>query len=303
MTSLRNAGVTGSSPVSGTIFPKIAEKQAFKGSAHPNCSTQLSHSRAREAGLSSSNSKIIQRSQYSTALSHKRPLGLWRRGAVYQYRVRVPLDLVTVVGRTHLNRSLKTARREEALRAVRKVAFEVESEFQRARDRDVQTPALIAKCAIQQETVTLTISPKADGRTLRQAINGYMADPTRSRSLKSQAVYHVTYNAIAEILGGETPLRDIGREACRDLLSVLRNLPSNAKKRFPALTLREAAAPNVVFLRPNRLSSIRSSGPTLKLAHMRRCRVRGPSVPLFSGGVDRSSRMSQGRNRRSCRGR
>ncbi|WP_431357982.1 DUF6538 domain-containing protein [Sphingomonas glacialis] len=39
---------------------------------------------------------------------HKRHCGLWRRGAVYQYRVRVPADLKSVVGATQIDRSLRT---------------------------------------------------------------------------------------------------------------------------------------------------------------------------------------------------
>jgi integrase len=43
------------------------------------------------------------------------------------------------------------------------------------------------------------------------------------------------------ILGAETPIAEIGRDTCRDLLAVLQRLPSNARKRFPALSPREAA--------------------------------------------------------------
>ncbi len=238
---IRNARVTCSSHVSGTSSRKIVGKQPSAGSARPNCSTRLSHNRVRETGLSCSNQRRIQPRNCNTAVSHKRPSGLWRRGAVYQYRVRVPGDLVTLFGKTHFSRSLKTAARVEALRAARKMAFEIELDFDRARISEGQPEVPMAEPTIQLETVKLTIASNVGGPTLQQAIDGYMTDPTRSRSPKSQAVYRTTYATIAAILGGKTAVRDIGRDTCRDLLSVLQNLPSNANKRFPALTPREAA--------------------------------------------------------------
>lgn len=60
----------------------------------------------------------------------------------------------------------------------------------------------MAEPTIQQETVKLTRASNVGGPTLQQAIDGYMTDPTRSRSLKSQAVYRTTYATIAAILGG-----------------------------------------------------------------------------------------------------
>jgi len=155
--------------------------------------------------------------------------------------VRVPGDLVTLFGKTHFSRSLKTAARAEALRAARKMAFEIELEFDRARISKGQPKVPMAEPTIQQETVKLTMASNVGGPTLQQAIDGYMTDPTRSRSPKSQAVYRTTYATIAAILGGGTAVRDIGRDSCRDLLSVLQNLPSNANKRFPGLPPREVA--------------------------------------------------------------
>nr|WP_143840464.1 site-specific integrase [Novosphingobium panipatense] len=153
----------------------------------------------------------------------------------------MPHDLVTLFGKTHLSRSLKTAARVEALRAARKMAFEIELEFDRARASGNQPMVPRAEQTIQQDTVKLTMAAHVGRRTLEQAIDGYMTDPTRSPSPKSQAVYRTTYSTIAAILGEGTAVSDIGRDTCRDLLSVLQHLPSNAKKRFPALTPREAA--------------------------------------------------------------
>jgi hypothetical protein len=104
VTSLRNAGVTGSSPVSGTTFPQIVKKKTFEGSSRPNRSTRLSHSRVPASGVSYSKLEKVEGSLCCTMVSHMRPAGLWRRGVVYQDRVRVPQDLVAAIGKTHLNR-------------------------------------------------------------------------------------------------------------------------------------------------------------------------------------------------------
>jgi integrase len=52
---------------------------------------------------------------------------------VWQFRTRVPADLQTVLGRTHVSRSLRTGIYPDAIRAARRVAFEIEQEFDAAR--------------------------------------------------------------------------------------------------------------------------------------------------------------------------
>jgi len=68
-------------------------------------------------------------------------LGLWLRGAVWQFRTRVPADLQAVLGRTHINRSLRTSNYPDAIRAARKVAFEIEGLFDAARGGTGSDPA------------------------------------------------------------------------------------------------------------------------------------------------------------------
>jgi integrase len=176
-----------------------------------------------------------------TRLSHSsRPPGLWRRGAIYQYRVRVPANLVQGLRRTHINRSLATASRSEALRKIKRIAYEIEETFERAllgeatmlppsRLHVPPTPAL--------NDIGLAPAPI----TLGQAIDAFMADPTRPRAPKSEVVYRSTYTAIAEVIGSKVCLPSVSRETCRELLAILLRLPANAKKRFPHLSLREAA--------------------------------------------------------------
>ncbi len=51
---------------------------------------------------------------------------LYRRGARYYYRCRVPHDLVAVLGKQEVKFSLNTADRREALVRVREAAVEVD---------------------------------------------------------------------------------------------------------------------------------------------------------------------------------
>ena len=109
---IRNAGVRCSSHLSGTTTPQIIEKQPFYGMALPNCSTEVSHIDASEGHITHCNLTINEAFGYSTRLYHRRIprlSGLWRRGAIYQYRVRVPVDLAGSLRKTHINRSLQTA--------------------------------------------------------------------------------------------------------------------------------------------------------------------------------------------------
>ena len=60
---------------------------------------------------------------------------LYRRGARYYYRGRVPHDLVAVLGKQEIKFSLNTADRREALVRVRERAVEVDQMFAAARRR------------------------------------------------------------------------------------------------------------------------------------------------------------------------
>ncbi|MGE4304514.1 MAG: DUF6538 domain-containing protein [Novosphingobium sp.] len=69
-------------------------------------------------------------------MGHKRSIrGLYQRGSIYQFRVRVPVDLRNVIAHSHLKRSLRTGCRSLAIRLSRKVAAEIEASFEEARRR------------------------------------------------------------------------------------------------------------------------------------------------------------------------
>ncbi|HQS97890.1 MAG TPA: hypothetical protein PK823_15510, partial [Novosphingobium sp.] len=145
------------------------------------------------------------------------------------------------MGKTHLSQSLRTSVLSEALRTVRKIAYEIELEFERVRSSETSTVIASPPSLTASFPVVLDTSPKVAKPTLGQTITAYMNDPTRSLTAKSEAVYKTTFATISTILGADTLIADIGRDACRDLLTVIQRLPSNARKRFPTMTPREAA--------------------------------------------------------------
>ena len=107
--------------VSGTILSENIEKQSFLEMAATNCSTLVLHNGGSESRLNNCDSTIIDGKNCSTRLYHRRRKslsGLWRRGAVYHYRVRVPVDLAGSLQKTHISRSLRTTSIIDARRVV-----------------------------------------------------------------------------------------------------------------------------------------------------------------------------------------
>ncbi|WP_420801831.1 DUF6538 domain-containing protein [Sphingobium bisphenolivorans] len=180
--------------VSGTSLLKTTTKQRSNRSSAHDCNPRVSPIKVSDHGLTISESTKNRHLICNPKVSPKRPQGLWRRGATYQYRVRVPHDLVGLVGLVRINRSLKTTSFHDALRAARRVAYEIELEFEQAR-RGERTSGVVGE---HTRTVHLSIvsviAPEPACRTLKDAIDGYMADPTRSRTAKSEAVYRKTFD-------------------------------------------------------------------------------------------------------------
>ena len=112
----------------------LKAKSALTGLESARCDTPLSHTASAESLPSPSKSAVSARPGCRTSLSPKRrPTGLWLRGAIWQFRTRVPADLQAVLGRTHVSRSLRTGSYPDAIRAARRVAFEIEQEFDSVR--------------------------------------------------------------------------------------------------------------------------------------------------------------------------
>ena len=171
-------------------------------------------------------------------MSPKRLPGLWRRGGVYQYRVRVPVDLIEVLGTARINRTLGTASYRDALSKARIAALDIESRFQSARESGVMPGeiAIPTLAALPVIAVTSTVV------TLNDAWDCYLNDPASSRSEKSARAYISVRNLVVALVGADTPLERVGRQDCRKVLEALQSLPTNYRKRWGEITPRAAVA-------------------------------------------------------------
>lgn len=110
------------------------QKSANRGADSRACATHASYIREAKSDPTLSNRSRNHPGNCHTRASYKPSVrGLWLRGAIYQFRVRVPADLRAAMGCIHVNRSLKTDSRSLAVRLSRKVAFEVEKMFEEKR--------------------------------------------------------------------------------------------------------------------------------------------------------------------------
>jgi integrase len=78
-------------------------------------------------------------------------------------------------------------------------------------------------------------------RTIDDLFRLFLADPAKARSPKTEMHYENLRAITSDVWGMGRQLRNIDRDACRDLLEVLRWLPTNPTKRFPKLTPLQAA--------------------------------------------------------------
>ncbi len=172
---IRNDGVTCSNPVSGTTSQKIAANPRSSQGSGPKCGTKVRHTVLPNVGLTLSNDERIEGRKCITLVHHNRVYGVWRRGTIYQFRIRVPRDVRDLIGRTHLGRSLKTDSFREAQRLAARCALEASSAFDAAR---------------QRESVNLlgaVVTEPAPRSIIRfeELCDLYLCDPTSPRTSKS----------------------------------------------------------------------------------------------------------------------
>ncbi|WP_369821059.1 DUF6538 domain-containing protein [Novosphingobium sp. CCH12-A3] len=126
-----------------------------------------------EEGSSPRISTVYDHPDCRTAVCHRRAFGVWLRGSIYHFRVRVPHDLRSAFGRTHLSRSLRTDSLTVANRLAARCALEAAASFDRA--RQTSTPALLGEVAPTARTQV----------TFGELCNRYLDDPTADRTNKS----------------------------------------------------------------------------------------------------------------------
>jgi integrase len=166
----------------------------------------------------------------------------------YYYRRRVPGSLKAIVGKGEVWRSLDTDSLSVARRRSHQIAASVEQDFEVARQRAemaIDTHLLMRPTpqpAVPIVASSSIVEPVKVRSSLREAYDAYMADPTRDWSPRTRMAYETTRRLALAILGEDTPIRSITRAQCRELIDVLRWLPSNASKRFPGVGPVEIAA-------------------------------------------------------------
>jgi integrase len=102
-------------------------------------------------------------------------------------------------------------------------------------------------------------------RTVDDLFRLFLSDPSKERNRKTEMHYENLREMIFELWGKDTPITSIGRDGCRDLLDVLRWLPSNQSKRFPKLSVAQAARLAKEEGLPSTLSAATVNGYMTKL--------------------------------------
>jgi integrase len=127
----------------------------------------------------------------------------------------VPSKLVATVGKTHIWRSLRTSDRQEAAKRARIVVGDIQRSFG-------DSPAAARPYAWPVQST---------GLTLEQAFDRFLADPARTRSVKTVSHYANLRVVTRGLWGEDRTMASVGRDDCRRLLDVLRVLPPNVAKR------------------------------------------------------------------------
>ncbi|RDC60897.1 hypothetical protein HME9302_02113 [Alteripontixanthobacter maritimus] len=167
----------------------------------------------------------------------------------------VPLDAQPLIGRKEIWRSLRTDSVQIALRRLPMIVGAIEADIEQARKvagREVDPNLLPTVHTPSQDDLIEGSATVSDGLrpidlndcrllTLGDAYARYINDPTKAWSPSTREAYETCRRTITSIVGNNVLMSDLARTHCRDLLEVLRFLPTNATKRFPNLTHRQAS--------------------------------------------------------------
>ena len=105
----------------------------------------------------------------------------------------------------------------------------------------VRDPVAVAIAAPVSPVAIPKVEPAAPGKTFREVFDLFLSDPSRDRTQKTASIYEGLFTVVSGVWGADIALDDIDRAKCRELLDVLRTLPSNPTKRFPKMTMVEAS--------------------------------------------------------------
>jgi hypothetical protein len=170
-------------------------------------------------------------------------MGLIIRGTTYYLRLNVPKALQEIVGRKEFVRSLGTNRCIDAARKARAVAADFEG-WLLSCSMEGSKPIAPKRVIAPNPVVPIegkTYEAKNTAKTLRQVCEIFLSDPTKNRSDKAASGYWNAVELAEAVLGKSKAMADIDRQCARDIVAILKWVPSNAKKLFPSLDYRQAA--------------------------------------------------------------
>jgi len=179
------------------------------------------------------------------------PRRMFRRGQKPYYRHTIPVDAQPLLKRVEIWRSLRTDSFAVASRRLPSVIARIEMEIEHARamvglpvdlnllPSSPDDPANFTNQAEPSSARVQTDSPL----TLSLAYRNYIGDPTRAWMAKTREAYETSRRLAVAIIGEAVAIASISRAHCREMLDVLRFLPSNAGELFPKLSPRAAAEP------------------------------------------------------------
>ena len=141
---------------------------------------------------------------------------------IYYCRVRVPKDLVSIIGKREIKVSLQTTNLRVAMRALPTASYKAECQFMSARG----------------EKPDLLIPSLNQGITLKQLTENYFAAQEQAKLTASTIMeYKIRFRVMMELMGADKPIKTITRQDCRLFQQQVLVLPPNAYKRFPKMGL------------------------------------------------------------------
>jgi hypothetical protein len=135
-------------------------------------------------------------------------------------------------------RSLGTGNRSEAIRKSKLVIADLQWSFWTS--TETPAPEVMATEIAVAKPITVETTPHP-AMTFGDLFRHFRADPAKVRAPKTEMIYDGLLWIVSSVWGEDRPLTSIDRLACRELLEVLRWLPSNPAKRFPSLNAVQAS--------------------------------------------------------------
>jgi len=206
-------------------IPEICGKPSTRRSSKSVVYTKRLHNDARDGDSSPQISSINRHAGVYTKRLHKRPTGLCLKRAVYQYRRRVPTDLVTVLGCREIWRTLGTDSFAVAVRRIHRAAAMVESQFEQARadlgrasDLTLSRPLADGPPPQSGAQYFAPQAPLVSGqastqpRSIGEVYDMFISDPRHTWSKRTVIAHETTRKWVIEAFDADTAITDITRE-------------------------------------------------------------------------------------------